>query len=546
MTPRTWNNGPLGNTPITAAALNGMESDIAAAVSSAAASATSAANSAALVGAPSDTVIAAAITGPGTQTATALNATYGRAYRPEAFGAVGDGVTDDLPAFQAIQAAIAKNPAIPASIVVTGTHYVSNSVYFDGENIECYLAAGSHIFTKAPTNQGQTLGFIGYLGSGTATSPVRARVKIHGPGKVTGWRGASPSTAVNNENAIGVVRYASVEIDGPQDLEAGNKAFTTQYGITSVKVRNLGVLRANFRGVSIEDGTTQVDIQNVNVASSGSSAVTASGQKVTVKGIFGDQILTGSYATEAAVRLTGTPLNVGVADDIRIVSAGSGKGLIISASDTLAMADHIRIGASTGNAVEPQNCTGSVYIGVVDAPSSPDKVVAVGTTPAAAVKRINQPEASTVTIAATRLTPVTGTPVVGMAGAQLPGYILDSTAAEAVAVLLGRDVIPASWKTFAVDISWTNTTANVGDVRHDASYTWLGDGDAFATGTYVSGTAQSAPTAFGTQKTTRVVSAITADAAKSLYLRVIRNGGDASDTLANDSGLVAIKLTRLS
>lgn len=76
MTARTWVDGPTGGTPLNAAALNGMESDIASAVSSAAASATSAANSANLVGAPADTAIATAIQGASTATSAALNAAY--------------------------------------------------------------------------------------------------------------------------------------------------------------------------------------------------------------------------------------------------------------------------------------------------------------------------------------------------------------------------------------------------------------------------------------------------------------------------------------
>ena len=99
---------------------------------------------------------------------------------------------------------------------------------------------------------------------------------------------------------------------------------------------------------------------------------------------------------------------------------------------------------------------------------------------------------------------------------------------------------------FASEYNTLRKKKHAGNVRHDASYAWLSDGDAFTTGTYVNGSAVAAPTVFGTLKITRVVTSITADAVKNLYLRIIRNGGGAGDTLANDSGLVAVKLVRLS
>jgi hypothetical protein len=86
------------------------------------------------------------------------------------FDAVGDGVADDLPAFEAL--AQAAQDAGRASVYISGTHYLSDSVTFDVEEIDCYLAEGSHIFTTAATSGGHTLGFIGHLGLGTATSPA--------------------------------------------------------------------------------------------------------------------------------------------------------------------------------------------------------------------------------------------------------------------------------------------------------------------------------------------------------------------------------------
>lgn len=71
------------------------------AASNAAASATAAANSASLVGAPADTAIAAAVNNSASATKAALNATFATVYKPEKYGAKGDGTTNDAAAIQA-------------------------------------------------------------------------------------------------------------------------------------------------------------------------------------------------------------------------------------------------------------------------------------------------------------------------------------------------------------------------------------------------------------------------------------------------------------
>lgn len=332
-----------------------------------------------------DAAVTAKATTGGTALNAALSATYGRTYRPEAYGAVGDGVANDLPAFQAIANAINAEPTKPAKIEITGKHYLANGISFDGENIECYLAAGSHVFTTAATNVGHTLGFIGYLGTGTATTPARARVKVHGPGKVTGWLGGG--TATNNENAIGVVRYKNVLIDGPQEVEAGNKGFTAQYGIDHVVVRNFGVKRANFRAVSVEDGTLTFDAEGVSVASTGGGGVIASADVIKMRKIDITEANTNGGTTEAAVRATGIALKDADLDDIWIGDAKTGKGVIINAATQRAyIGDNVRVDKSGGAGMEFNSCAGDLYIGG-KARNSPVAISAIGQTQLAAIKR---------------------------------------------------------------------------------------------------------------------------------------------------------------
>lgn len=167
MTARTWVDGPTGGTPLNAAALNGMESDIASAVSSAAASATSAANSANLVGAPADTAIATAIQGIGTLTAAALNAAYGRrggtvfsqyAYSPVPLAAVSPTVTvtNDSNAVTTMTNAPGINGVSYTSIDPKGPLFTALGV---GEIAATSGGAGAYATTAASWTSGMSAGY---------------------------------------------------------------------------------------------------------------------------------------------------------------------------------------------------------------------------------------------------------------------------------------------------------------------------------------------------------------------------------------------------
>ncbi|GEM_PF-5695567 len=488
----------------------------------------------------------------------ALVANFGRVHRPEAYGAVGDGVADDLPAFQAIRNAMLANVDIPHRIEVSALHYLSDGISFDAERIEVVLTEGAHIFTTKATSGGHTLGLIGHDGLGTATTPKRKRFAVLGPGKITGWTGAGDGTTANNENAIGVIRVEELLVDGPQRIVAGNKALTTQYGVERVTVRNFDVQRADYRGVGIEDGATQVVVESLNVDECGGAALVVSAEDVRVRGVTAGVVMkqgnrpSGPYnppgGIEAAVRVTGPALRVAELFDVRVKSAGAGKGMVVSNASVSVLVDNFTLGAADLSPVELQNVTApTMNVGAVFAPSSGAPVVAVGTTSASAIRRFGQRAPDAIGINVSQFLPVLGNPAVGaITGMQIPLYLLDADASEAVAALLPGEVIPPHWGAFAVEAVWVNTTGATGSVRLDSSYAWLGDGDPFTTGTFVTGTPVAAPTIAGQQKTTRLIPSVTTQTGKRLYLRVIRNGPDGGDSLPNDCGLVAVRLVRVS
>jgi hypothetical protein len=249
--------------------------------------------------------------------------------------------------------------------------------------------------------------------------------------------------------------------------------------------------------------------------------------------------------TTAGVRTTGIGVTRSEITDVQIGDGTDAKGVMIQNVTGALLLDQIEVGSSTGVGVDIASCTGTIMVGVVSAPSSSTDVSASGSTSAAAIRRFGQLALEAITIPAADLTINTGSPVLSTGGGGLPGWLMDASATEAVAAIVGRDRIPAHWKTLAVDAVWANATTNAGDVRFDASHGWMADGDAFSTGTYVNGTAAAAPTVAGEQKTTRVVASSTVTKDR-MYVRVIRNGGHVSDTLANDCILVGVRLVRLT
>lgn len=106
--------------------------------------------------------------------------------------------------------------------------------------------------------------------------------------------------------------------------------------------------------------------------------------------------------------------------------------------------------------------------------------------------------------------------------------------------------LPDWWDTFDVDLYWTNSGANAGDVRWRLDRRDVADGGslttAFTTGAnnYLTAPSQNV-LAIDT-----IESGLTVTDSRLLALKLWRIGGDASDTLANDAGFVGLMLRRAS
>ena len=146
---------------------------------------------------------------------------------------------------------------------------------------------------------------------------------------------------------------------------------------------------------------------------------------------------------------------------------------------------------------------------------------------------------------AARFTSVTGSPSQNEAGADLPSWLLDASAAiEALATYVWPE---PGWQTCHVDLYWTNAGAGAGDVVF-RTYTTLGvagDGDTVAVGDNSDLAAIAAP-AQNVIKVTRLLAsaALTVDKPNRVFLG--RLGSNVSDTLANDIGVLGVLLTKAS
>lgn len=137
--------------------------------------------------------------------------------------------------------------------------------------------------------------------------------------------------------------------------------------------------------------------------------------------------------------------------------------------------------------------------------------------------------------------PTLGT--VGAAGAPFEAWLLDSGLSEHVAASF---LPPKGWATYDVDLWWTNAGANAGDVHYILyGQPPVGDGDTLAGNTNLGSSTLVAP-AEDVVKVSTVVTGRTATDDHLGYLAVLRQGGNAADTLANDAGLLGVMLRKAS
>lgn len=182
-----------------------------------------------------------------TPAATVLSARFKGSpwFDVKAYGATGDGTTDDLAAFNSATAAC--DAAGGGTIYVPkGSYRLSNEWEIDVSAVHVELDAQAVVFTNAPTSSGHTIGFIGGgAGLGTATTPRNSWASIRG-GTVYN---TGNTTA---DNGIGFVRYDNAVCEGVRITTVGRKAITAQYGVGSVRIVNNVIGTTGMGGITLE------------------------------------------------------------------------------------------------------------------------------------------------------------------------------------------------------------------------------------------------------------------------------------------------------
>lgn len=140
---------------------------------------------------------------------------------------------------------------------------------------------------------------------------------------------------------------------------------------------------------------------------------------------------------------------------------------------------------------------------------------------------------------------VTGTPALGIVGGGRRLAMLFDGAADELAA--GSMIIPPGWLTFSVDVYWCNAGAGAGGVF------WVFQGDDYVEGDNLNVAdtqSVSASEAAGLQDivvVTPLSGTVTAAVDRNFQFRIKRSAAtEAADTLANDAGLLGLRLTRLT
>lgn len=131
----------------------------------------------------------------------------------------------------------------------------------------------------------------------------------------------------------------------------------------------------------------------------------------------------------------------------------------------------------------------------------------------------------------------------GSGGGYTSAWLLDGAGADENGYATAS--IPSSWGTFHVDTVWANVGAGAGDVRFDAFVrVWSPGEDLDTPGGWTSNQAV-VDTAGATNDTitTRLFTSVAVSDKEVASFLVYRTSSHASDTLANDIGLIGLKLT---
>lgn len=229
------------------------------------------------------------------------------------FGATGDGVTDNLSAFE--DALNALGTAGGHLTIPAGHYYLSDSINIDCEWIIVSCDADTLIETTntVTSSGGHAIAFIGYVGLGTATTPQREYAEWNN-GRIT------TNIAGTNENALGVVRYKRVRVNNLTVPVAGRKAFTAQYGVDDIVVDNTWIGQTGNSAISIEESCNRVSIRKTYVQNAGRAAVNLSNVNyIDIDDLYVETCLDGAVIVNGCGNVS--------ANDIVLLAATGGHGI---------------------------------------------------------------------------------------------------------------------------------------------------------------------------------------------------------------------------
>ena len=167
---------------------------------------------------------------------------------PQMFGAVGDGVTDDLQAFKNMLQFESSFYIIP-----NGEYYLSNSITIDKSDVTIMMGSNAHIFTNTETDYGYTIGI-----GATNGSKVISNITIDG-GII------SNTTQGEVVNCIRVMYAKNVKIMNTRFTNATNNAIAVFNGVHDIIIRNIIIDKAYESGITVSYESSYVVIDNVTI-----------------------------------------------------------------------------------------------------------------------------------------------------------------------------------------------------------------------------------------------------------------------------------------
>lgn len=142
----------------------------------------------------------------------------------------------------------------------------------------------------------------------------------------------------------------------------------------------------------------------------------------------------------------------------------------------------------------------------------------------------------------------TGSASIGILGSatsvlyQTDAFLFDASATEGIQSTF---YVPANWSTIDIELWWSNAGAGSGDVYWQTQPLTLADTDTSDAAGSTTSTAVTAPAQYVVSVDT-VGSGKTVTAGEMGRLLVLRSGPNGSDTLANDAGLIGVRIVRAS